>query len=95
MEQRNRANAYNKYFDEVCSYLVLNSELEVSEEQLEVSMQNVLAYYEQSVAQYGISLPQYLEMTGKKLEEFKSKNLGEFENEIVKQKVFKFVVENL
>ena len=128
----------------------MNSELEVSDEQLEVSMQNVLAYYEQSVAQYGISLPQYLEMTGKKLEEFKetlkpeairgakinmildhiayeenivvteeevemelkriqeyyklndeqikefkSKNLGEFENEIVKQKVFKFVVENL
>ena len=150
MQQRNQSKVYNKYFDEVCSYLVLNSELEVTEEQIEVSMQNVLAYYEQSVSQYGISLPQYLQMTGKSLEEFKetlkpeairgakinmildhiaheenivateeeveielkriaqyykltdeqvkefkNKNLGEFENEIVKQKVFKFVVENL
>ena len=150
MQQRNQSKVYNKYFDEVCSYLVLNSELEVTDEQIEVSMQNVLAYYEQSVSQYGISLPQYLQMTGKSLEEFKetlkpeairgakinmildhiaheeniaateeeveielkriaqyykltdeqvkefkNKNLGEFENEIVKQKVFKFVVENL
>ena len=113
-------------------------------------MQNVLAYYEQSVAQYGINLAQYLQMTGKNIEEFreslkpeairgakinmilehiaheeqivvteeeveielkriaqyynlteeqikefKDKNAGEFENEILKQKVFKFVVENL
>jgi trigger factor len=150
MQQRNTAKVYNKYFDDVCSYLVLNSELEVNQEQLEVSMQNVLAYYEQSVAQYGINLEQYLQMTGKTMEEFqetlkpeairgakinmilehiaheenivvteeevefelkrigeyyklseeqlkqfKDKNLGEFENEILKQKVFKFVVENL
>ena len=59
MQQRNQSKVYNKYFDEVCSYLVLNSELEVTEEQIEVSMQNVLAYYEQSVSQYGNSLPQY------------------------------------
>ena len=150
MQQRNTSKVYNKYFDDVCSYLVLNSELEVNQEQLEVSMQNVLAYYEQSVAQYGINLEQYLQMTGKTMEEFqetlkpeairgakinmilehiaheenivvteeevefelkrigeyyklseeqlkqfKDKNLGEFENEILKQKVFKFVVENL
>ena len=150
MNQRNQAKVMNKYFDEVCSYLVLNSELEVSEEQIEVSMQNVLAYYEQSVSQYGINLAQYLQMTGKnidefkeslkpeairgakinmilehiaheeqivvseeeieielqriaqyyklseaQLKEFKDKNAAEFENEILKQKVFKFVVENL
>ena len=150
MNQRNAAKVMNKYFDDVCSYLVLNSELEVSEEQIEVSMQNVLAYYEQSVSQYGINLAQYLQMTGKNIEEFKESlkpeairgakinmilehiaheenivvteeeveielqriaqyyNLGEeqlkqfkdqngaeFENEILKQKVFKFVVENL
>ena len=150
MNQRNQAKVMNKYFDEVCSYLVLNSELEVSEEQVEVSMQNVLAYYEQSVSQYGINLAQYLQMTGKnidefkeslkpeairgakinvilehiaheeqivvseeeieielqriaqyyklseaQLKEFKDKNAAEFENEILKQKVFKFVVENL
>ena len=150
MQQRNQSAAYNKYFDDVCSFLVLNSELEVNDEQLEISMQNVLAYYEQSVAQYGVTLTQYLEMTGKTLDsfketlkpeairgakinmildhiaheenivvteeevelelkriqeyyklsdeqikDFKNRNLGEFENEIVKQKVFKFVVENL
>ena len=150
MQQRNQSAAYNKYFDDVCSFLVLNSELEVNDEQLEISMQNVLAYYEQSVAQYGVTLTQYLEMTGKTLDSFKetlkpeairgakinmildhiaheenivvteeevelelkriqeyyklsdeqikyfkNRNLGEFENEIVKQKVFKFVVENL
>lgn len=150
MNQRNQAKAYNKYFEDVCSYLVLNSELEVTEEQIEISMQNVLAYYEQSVTKYGISLSQYLEMTGKKIEEFKeslkpeairgakinmilehiaheenivvteeeielelskiaeyyhlneeqlkqfkNQNLGEFENEILKQKVFKFVVTSL
>ena len=113
-------------------------------------MQNVLAYYEQNVSQYGINLEQYLQMTGKTLEafketlkpeairgakinmilehiaheenivvteeeieielkriaqyyslneeqmqQFKNANLAEFENEILKQKVFKFVVTNL
>lgn len=150
MEQKNIAASYNKYFEAVCSYLVENSELEVSEEQMNKSMDNVLAYYEQSVSRYGISLPQYLEMTGKTLDEFKeslkpeairgakinmildhiaqeeaikvseeeveielnklaqyyhlneeqikefrNKNLGEFEDELLKQKVFRFVVENL
>ncbi len=150
MNQRNQAKVYNKYFEDVCAYLVSNSELEVNDEQIEVSMQNVLAYYEQSVSQYGINLEQYLQMTGKTLEafketlkpeairgakinmilehiaheeqivvseeeieielqriaqyyklseaqlkEFKDKNAAEFENEILKQKVFKFVVENL
>ena len=150
MNQRNQAKVYNKYFEDVCSYLVANSELEVNDEQIEVSMQNVLAYYEQSVAQYGINLEQYLQMTGKTLEafketlkpeairgakinmilehiaheenivvteeeieielkkiaqyyslneeqmkQFKDKNAAEFENEILKQKVFKYVVTNL
>ena len=150
MNQRNQAKAYNKYFEDVCSYLVSNSELEVNDEQIEVSMKNVLAYYEQSVSQYGINLEQFLQMTGKTLEEFKetlkpeairgakinmilehiaheenivvteeeieielkriaqyyslneeqmkqfkNANLAEFENEILKQKVFKFVVTNL
>ena len=150
MNQRNQAKVYNKYFEDVCAYLVANSELEVNDEQIEVSMQNVLAYYEQSVAQYGINLEQYLQMTGKTLEafketlkpeairgakinmilehiaheenivvteeeieielkkiaqyyslneeqmkQFKDKNAAEFENEILKQKVFKYVVTNL
>ena len=150
MNQRNQAKVYNKYFEDVCAYLVSNSELEVNDEQIEVSMQNVLAYYEQSVSQYGINLEQYLQMTGKTLEafketlkpeairgakinmilehiaheeqivvseeeieielqriaqyyslneeqmqQFKNANLAEFENEILKQKVFKFVVTNL
>ena len=40
-------------------------------------------------------IAQYYKITDEQVKEFKNKNLGEFENEIVKQKVFKFVVENL
>ena len=40
-------------------------------------------------------IQEYYKLNDEQIKEFKSKNLGEFENEIVKQKVFKFVVENL
>ena len=52
----------------------------VTEEEVEIELKRIQEYYK---------------LNDEQIKEFKSKNLGEFENKIVKQKVFKFVVENL
>ena len=59
------------FFDKLCEHLISNSEIEVSKEQEEASLENVLAYYSQMVSQYGMNLEQYLQMANKTMDEFK------------------------
>ena len=71
MEHHNEQLSLNRFFDKLCEHLISNSEIEVSKEQEEASLENVLAYYSQMVSQYGMNLEQYLQMANKTMDEFK------------------------
>lgn len=70
LEERNKQISLNAYFDKLCAYLIEHSEIELTDEQMKQSHDNVIAYYQQMVGQYGMSLDQYLQMANKKMEEF-------------------------
>ena len=72
IEFRNTQKSFNDYFDKVCAHLIENSEIELSEEDLAKSEENVMAYYNQMVGQYGMNLDQYLEMAKKSMDDFKA-----------------------
>lgn len=72
IEYRNEQKSINTYFDKICAHLIENSEIEVSKDEEEKSLQNVLAYYNQMVGQYGMNLDQYLEMAKKTMDDFKA-----------------------
>lgn len=71
MTHRNEQKAINVFFDKICAHIIANSEIDVTPEQEEASLQNVLAYYSQMVAQYGMNLEQYLQMANKSMDEFR------------------------
>lgn len=71
IEHRNKQKAINDYFDKLCAHMIENSEIEVTKEAEEKSLQNILAYYQQMVSQYGMTLEQYLQMAKKSMDEFK------------------------
>ena len=64
----------------ILDHIAHEENIVVTEEEVEMELKRIQEYYK---------------LNDEQIKEFKSKNLGEFENEIVKQKVFKFVVENL
>ena len=70
IEGRNHQKAQSDYFDKVCAYIIEHSEIEVSNEVFEKSRANVVAYYKQMVAMYGMGLEQYLQMCGQTMESF-------------------------
>ena len=67
---RNMHKSQSNYFDKLCSYLIDNSEVEVTKEAEEKSRANVIAYYKQMVSMYGMGLEQYLQMCGQTMESF-------------------------
>lgn len=71
IEHRNLQKSFNNYFEKVCTHIAANSEIVITPELEEKGLQNLLAYYQQMVGQYGMTLEQYLQMGGKTLEEFK------------------------
>lgn len=77
IEQAHRQKATGDYFDKLAAYLLEHSTIEVTPEEEEISFQNVKAYYEQMVAQYGMNLEQYLKATGKSMEDFRKITYGE------------------
>lgn len=71
IEDRNLKKELNRYFDALSQYLIENSEIEVTKEEEDKSYENVLAYYQQMVSMYQMSLEQYLQMANKTMDEFK------------------------
>ncbi len=80
LEERNKQISLNAYFDKLCDYLIENSEINLTDEQIKQSHDNVIAYYQQMVGQYKMNLDQYLQMINKNMEEFE---------EIIKSDVIK------
>ena len=71
MNAKAEEEAQNKYLDKLIKTIVSSSEIEVSDEVSSKKVDEMLSYYEQQMAQYGMSLEAYLNMTGKTLDEFK------------------------
>lgn len=71
IEDRNNQIALNHFFEKICDHIIDNSEINSTQSELDVSLSNVMAYYEQMVAQYGMNLDQYLKMANKTMDDFK------------------------
>lgn len=69
----NDTEAKNQYITKICDYLAENSELDVDEDRINSRLDEIISYYEKSIAQYGATLQQYLEMSNMDLDSFKEK----------------------
>jgi trigger factor len=64
----------------ILDHIAQEEAIKVSEEEVEIELNKLAQYYH---------------LNEEQIKEFRNKNLGEFEDELLKQKVFRFVVENL
>lgn len=71
LNQKKQMDSENEYLEKVIKAIIASSEIEVSEDLVKAKIDETVGYYEQNMAQYGMSLEAYLGMTGKTLEEFR------------------------
>ena len=64
----------------ILEHIAHEENIVVTEEEIEIELKRIAQYYS---------------LNEEQMQQFKNANLAEFENEILKQKVFKFVVTNL
>ena len=88
-----RHEVFNAYIQKICDYLAENSEIELSSEEKDGRIQEMLRYYEQSIAQYGATLESYLQMSGMDLEAFKEKLLPDAEKSLKIDKAYEMIAE--
>lgn len=69
----NSTEATNQYITKICDYLSENSELDIEEDVIENRLNDIVKYYEQSIAQYGATLETYLTMSNMDLVAFKER----------------------
>lgn len=61
----------NEFIGKVCNHLAENSEINLDEKKVELRIEELVRYYEESIAQYGTNLESYLQMTGMSMDQFK------------------------
>ena len=79
------------YITKICDYFADNCELEVSEELIQKRVDEIISYYEKSMAQYGVTIESYLEMTKTNLDDFKNKLKPEAKKSLVIDLMFEYI----
>lgn len=91
LEQENYFENVNQYITKICDYFADNCELEVSEELIQKRVDEIISYYEKSMAQYGVTIESYLEMTKTNLDDFKNKLKPEAKKSLVIDLMFEYI----
>ena len=89
----NSTEATNQYITKICDYLADNSELDIEEDVIENRVNDIVKYYEKSVAQYGATLETYLTMSNMDLETFKGRIRPDAIKSIKIDLVYNYVLE--
>ena len=89
----NSTEATNQYITKICDYLADNSELDIEEDVIENRVNDIVKYYERSVAQYGATLETYLTMSNMDLETFKGRIRPDAIKSIKIDLVYNYVLE--
>lgn len=71
MNAKRQNESENKYLNKLINKLIEESEVEVSNELVEARINELVSYYEQNIAQYGMDLNSYLGMMNMTLEQFR------------------------
>lgn len=71
MNAKKKNEADNEYLDKLVKVILEDSNIEVAEEIVKNRIDEMVSYYEQNIAQYGMDFNSYLQMTGKTLEQFR------------------------
>ena len=89
----NSTDATNQYITKICDYLADNSTLDIEEDVIENRLNDIVKYYEQSVAQYGATLETYLAMSNMDLASFKARLRPDAIKSIKIDLVYNYVLE--
>lgn len=84
-------HANNAYLSKVCNHIAENSDIDIEEKDTDARVENIIEYYKQNMAQYGSTLDQFLEMSGKTLDEFKKELRQEAVNSLKVDRIFDYI----
>ncbi|MFA6830236.1 MAG: trigger factor [Bacilli bacterium] len=93
LQSEKNNKAINEYIDRISLYLVDNSEIEVTDEEKETRLNDMIKYYENSVAQYGSTLEAYLSMSGMTIDQFREKLIPEAEKSVKIESLYAYIAE--
>ena len=94
LEQRNDLASKNDYIKKLCDYLAENSTIAIEEEELNARIDEIISYYENMIKQYGMSMDQYLSMTGTTKEDFRKSLVNDASTSIKIDKVYEHVAQS-
>lgn len=94
LEQRNDLASKNDYIKKLCDYLAENSTIAIEEEELNARIDEIISYYENMIKQYGMSMDQYLSMTGTTKEDFRKSLTNDASTSIKIDKVYEHVAQS-
>ena len=94
LEQRNDLASKNDYIKKLCDYLAENSTIAIEEEELNARIDEIISYYENMIKQYGMSMNQYLSMTGTTKEDFRKSLANDASTSIKIDRVYEHVAQS-
>lgn len=94
LEQRNDLASKNDYIKKLCDYLAENSTIAIEEEELNARIDEIISYYENMIKQYGMSMDQYLSMTGTTKEDFRKSLSNDASTSIKIDRVYEHVAQS-
>ena len=94
LEQRNDLASKNDYIKKLCDYLAENSTIAIEEEELNARIDEIISYYENMIKQYGMSMDQYLSMTGTTKEDFRKSLANDVSTSIKIDRVYEHVAQS-
>lgn len=93
LEEQKKTEAANGYLEKVCTFLAEHCTVEIPPEESARRIQEMLRYYEQSIAQYGSTLESYLKMTGSDMEAFRQKLLPDAEKSLKIDRIYQYIAQ--
>lgn len=93
IKEQNELQVVNAYITKICDYLSENSEISLSEEEVNKRVEEIIAYYENSISQYGVTLESYLQMSNMSLDDFKGKLKPDAEKSLKIDMVYNHIAE--
>ena len=70
MDAKKKEDSMNSYMVKLCDVIVSSSTFDIEEAKLKARIDEMVAYYENAMKQYGTDLKGFLEMTNQTLEQF-------------------------
>jgi trigger factor len=93
INSRHEDENFNKFVEKVATNIIEKSGFEVNEDDLKNKYDEMIKYYDAELARQGLSLEQYLQMTGSSMDKFKEQMKPQAEQSVKMDKLFEEVAE--